>query len=113
MVFEKGTYILCLSDLDLDPVKDCVYRVDNHLLLQRYNPESAEERSSNYGRKYKRTQTYTGWLCREGWDYVKLEVTGMDRWMGKEEAVTVVYPSEKEIEEAKTRQAKMHKEMNG
>ena len=109
MVFDKGTYIFRLSDLNLDPVKDCVWRVDNHQLLQRYNPES-DEKTGGATRKYTRTQNYTGWMCQEGWDYIKLEVTGMYRNMGKEENVTVRYPTDKQIEDAKAHQAQKHKE---
>jgi hypothetical protein len=109
MAFDKGTYIFRLSDLNLDPVKDCVWRVDNHQLLQRYNPES-DEKVGGQNRKYVRTQNYTGWMCAEGWDYIKLEVTGMFRNMGREENVTVKYPTDDAIEKAKALQAKKQSE---
>ena len=109
MVFDKGTYIFRLSDLKLEPVKDCVWRVDNHQLLQRYNPET-DEKTGGATRKYTRTQNYTGWMCQEGWDYIKLEVTGMYRNMGKEENVTVRYPTDAQIQEARAIQAQKHQE---
>ena len=109
MAFDKGTYIFRLSDLELDPVKDCVWRVDNHQLLQRYNPET-DDKQGGENRKYTRTQNYTGWMCQEGWDYIKLEVTGMYRNMGKEESATVKYPTQAMIDAAKKVQAKKREE---
>ena len=92
MAFQSGAFVLRLSDVE-GTEKDCIWRVESHQLLQRWNPTTADKHPMPHGiRTYTPTSNYTGWYCLEGEDFLELLIadeTAVD--------VSLMYPTQDEI----------------